>query len=106
MNEDLIERFKRSKQGNPVSRTQVELRILPQKLNTKVSKYFEPSKKPSEAGPWLDRHELPTSSEILDIEGDNTSGSDIVEIVPNKETGAWESKGEPLLHNSLASSTY
>jgi helicase required for RNAi-mediated heterochromatin assembly 1 len=98
MNEDLIERFKRSKQGNPVHRTQVELRILPQKLNNKVSKYFEPLKKPAEAGPWLDRHELPTSSEILDIEADNTSSSDIVEIVPNKETEGWESKGEPLLY--------
>jgi hypothetical protein len=96
MHEDLLERFKRGKQGKPVNRTHVELRILPQKLNNKVSKYFEPIKKPSDAGPWLDRHESPTSSEILDIEGGNTSNSDIVEIVPNKETGGWESKGEPL----------
>jgi hypothetical protein len=96
MNEDLIERFKRGQQGRSVNRTHVELRILPQKLNNKVSKYFEPLKKPSDAGPWLDRHESPTSSEILDIEGDNSSNSDIVAIVPNKETGGWESKGEPL----------
>jgi hypothetical protein len=96
MNEDLIERFKRGAQRRPVNRTHVELRMLPQKLNNKVSKYFEPSKNPVDARPWLDRQESPTSAEVLDIEGDNSSNSDIVEIVPNKETGGWESKGEPL----------
>jgi helicase required for RNAi-mediated heterochromatin assembly 1 len=99
MSEDLIERFKRGKKGKPVQRTQVEVQLLPQKLNTRISKYYEPQRQPSEAGPWLDRHETPSSSEILDIESNNTSNSDIVEIVPNKETGGWESKGEPLHHS-------
>jgi len=88
MNEDLIERFKRN------NTTQVEILLLPQKLNNRVRQYYEPTKKPSEAGPWLDRPEMPTSEEIMDTDSDNSSNPDIVEIVPNRETGGWESQSK------------
>lgn len=102
MNENLVERFKRGKGGNYAHQTRVELRVLPQKLNNKIRQYYEPSKKPIEAGPWLDRSEAPTSAEILDVDTDNSSNSDIVEIVPNRETGGWESTGE-LSHYTIPS---
>lgn len=94
MNEDLLERFKRGKIARRGNQTQVEIRILPSKLNSKVREYYEPARKPSGAGPWLDHSEVPTSNELLDIGSDNSSSSDFVEIVPNKETGWWGSKGE------------
>ena len=99
MNEDLLERFRRSKGTHRDNKTQVEALLLPPKLNNRVRQYYEPAKKPSEAGPWLNRPELPTSDEIMDIDTDNPSNPDIVEIVPNRETGGWESQGT---YSSLA----
>jgi len=94
MNEDLIERFKRNRGNHRNNTTQVEILLLPQKLNNRVRQYYEPTKKPSEAGPWLDRPEMPTSEEIMDTDSDNSSNPDIVEIVPNRETGGWESQSK------------
>ena len=107
MNEDLIERFKRAKGKMPhrSNTTQTEIWLLPQKLNNRVRQYYEPVKKPSEAGPWLDRPEVPMSDEILDIDSDNSSSSDVVEIVPIRETGGWESQGELSHHTYTAHST-
>lgn len=98
MNEDLIERFKRNKGAHRSNKTQVEVLLLPQKLNNRVQQYYEPVKEPSQAGPWLKRPELPTSDEIMDIDTDNPSNPDIVEIVPNRETGGWESQGKSSPH--------
>ena len=70
--------------------------MLREKLNLKVQEYYQPAQKPLSAGPWLDRPELPTSAEVLDIDGDSES-SDVVEIAPNKIEGPWKSKGESSL---------
>lgn len=44
---------------------------------------------------WTRRPEIPTSAEMLDEEpGNSSSTSDIIEMVPNKRHGAWESKGK------------
>jgi helicase required for RNAi-mediated heterochromatin assembly 1 len=102
MNEDLLERFKRHKGAHRGNKIQVELLLLPQKLNNKVRQYYEPAKKPSDAGPWLNRPEMPTSDEIMDIDTDDSSNPDIVEIVPNRETGGWESQGKLSRHSPAA----
>lgn len=105
MNENLLERFTRHKHGargggggsnNNYNndRQKADIWVLPQKLNLKVREYYEIARKPADAGPWIDRPELPTSAEILDHDGEGSSSSEIVEIVPNKPQGAWESKGE------------
>lgn len=99
MNEDLIERFKRHKGAHRNNKIRAEILLLPQKLNNKVRQYYEPVKKPSDAGPWLSRPEMPTSDEVMDIDTDNASNPDIVEIVPNRETGGWESQGKLSLHS-------
>jgi hypothetical protein len=94
MNEDLIERFSRHRRADTGSKEKSS--VLREKLNPKVQEYFQPSQKPLSAGSWLDRAELPTSAEVLDIDGDSAT-SDVVEIAPNKVEGAWESKGESSL---------
>ena len=99
MNEDLLERFRRSKGSHRGNKTQVEALLLPPKLNNRVRQYYEPAKKPLEAGPWLHRPEVPTSNEIMDIDNDDSSNPEIVEIVPNRETGGWESQGKFSRHS-------
>jgi hypothetical protein len=97
MNEDLIESWKRKPQfkrkGKEKEKVSVDVLILPQKLNARVRAYFDDTKRPMDAGSWVDRPEFPTAGEILDLESDGSSNSDIVEIVPNRPTGVWESKG-------------
>ncbi|KAK3117984.1 hypothetical protein LTR53_000136 [Teratosphaeriaceae sp. CCFEE 6253] len=94
MNEGLFERFGRSRRTVRPSGEEAEIWIRPPQLNLKVRQYFQDAKKPVEGGSWLDRPEIPTSGEILDTDAATTSSgsSDIVEIVPNKPVGAWESK--------------
>ena len=98
MNEDLLERFARSKKalkkGRDLEPDQAQVWILPQQLNLKVRKYFEDANKPVDGGRWLNRPEIPTSGEVLDIDVDGSSNSGVVEIVPNRPQGQWESKGE------------
>lgn len=94
MNENLVERFGRSRKGIRPDGDEARVWIQPQKLNHKVREYFEDAKKHIEGGHWLDRPEVPTSSEVLDQDTGSSSSSDIVEIVPNKPVGSWESKGE------------
>jgi hypothetical protein len=48
MNEDLIERFKRTKNAYRGNKTQAEILLLPQKLNNRIRQYYEPAKKPSD----------------------------------------------------------
>jgi len=93
MNEDLIEKFKRGKHAHRGNKQQAEIWLLPQKLNNRVRQYYEPAKTATVAGPWLSRPGIPSSDELLDIDSDNSSNPDIVEIVPNRETGGWESQG-------------
>lgn len=93
MNEQLQERFGRSRRAFRKEKQQVELRVIPPVLNPKVREYFEEGKKKVDGGLWLDRPEIPSSEEVLDIETDGSSSSDVVEIVPNRPKGAWESKG-------------
>ncbi|KAM0718692.1 hypothetical protein Q7P37_005763 [Cladosporium fusiforme] len=95
MNGTLLERFdreKRSQMGARNTQQTAEVWLLQPKLNARVREYYQPTRKPADAGPWLDRPELPTAAEILDVEGDGSSTSDVVEIVPNRVEGAWESK--------------
>ena len=94
MNEDLLERFGRSRRGVRTETQEAQLWISPPALNTNIRQYFIDSKKQVDGGAWLDRPEIPSSSEVLDTDTGSSSSSDIVEIVPNKPEGAWESKGE------------
>lgn len=95
MNENLLERFQRGKPGRKDhGGDSIQVWIQPQKLNNLVSEYYEAPRKPVEAGPWLERLELPSSAEILDVDGEGgSSSSEIVDLVPNKPKGPWESKG-------------
>lgn len=106
MNENLLERFTRNKHGargganhhnnsnSSGDKQKADIWVLPQKLNPRVREYYQATRKPADSGPWVDRPELPTSAEILDLDGEGSTSSEIVEIVPNKPQGAWESKGE------------
>jgi hypothetical protein len=96
MNEHLAERFGRSRQAKRDSRETADLWIQPAQLNPNVRQYFQDAQKPVDGGSWLSRPEVPSSAEVLDIDVNSSTSSDIVEIVPNKREGAWESKGEPL----------
>lgn len=93
MNESLLERFRRSNHGAAPQKANVDVWLLPQKLNRLVRDYYEPTTRPAGAGPWFDRPELPTPAEVLDLDGDGFSNSNIVELVPNRTEGAWESTG-------------
>lgn len=108
MNENLLERFKEAKysqRGHREPKQTAEVWLLPPKLNAHVREYYQPTRKPAEAGPWVDRPELPTADEILDVEGNGSSSSDVIEIVPNRVQGAWESKG-PSLSSTSRCATY
>ena len=95
MKENLLERFARSKHGPRAENKQkVDIWVLPQKPNLKVREYYQNTRKPANAGPWVDRPEVPTAAELLDQDGEGSSSSEIVEIVPNKPKGAWESTGK------------
>lgn len=96
MNEHILERFRRGTKPARGEREQAAVWILPQKLNLKVRQYFDEARRPVDGGLWLNRPEIPTSGEVLDIETNGSSSSGVVEIVPNKLNGAWESKGQPL----------
>lgn len=98
MNENLIERFGRSSKAFRPENNATDLWILPPQLNLKIRQYFEDSKKPVDGRSWLERPEVPTSAEVLDTDTNSSSSSDIVEIVPNRPTGAWESKGTSAGH--------
>ncbi|KAF2163371.1 hypothetical protein M409DRAFT_68628 [Zasmidium cellare ATCC 36951] len=100
MNEHLSERISRSRRGGKADcqqpTGQVEVLLLPPKLNPRIREYFEGP--PVAGGAWLRRPEFPTSEEILDYDGsssssssDNTdSASSVVEISANKPIGAFE----------------
>ena len=91
MNEDLIERFSRHRRADGPSNDRTSM--LREKLNPKVQEYYQPAQKPLGAGPYLDRPEIPTSAEVMDMDDDSAT-SDVVEIAPNNIEGPWESKGE------------
>ena len=103
MNEDLTERFGRSRKGHRQETNRTDVWILPQRLNLKVREYFENVNKPVVGGPWLDRPEIPTAREILDFDSEGSSNSSVVELVANKPKGAWASKGEPRNYFTLTS---
>ena len=94
MNENLVERFGRSRRGVRSDTEQAQVWILPQKLNLKVRQYFEDANKPVDGGHWLSRPEIPTSAEVLDKDTGGSTSSSEVELVPNRRKGAWDSKGE------------
>jgi len=96
MNEDLIEVFSRNQRAKTLNKNPAEESLLPPKLNGDILKYYQSVQKPADAGRWLDRPELPTSTEIMDMDDDSLS-SDVVEITPNQIEGPWESKGISLL---------
>jgi helicase required for RNAi-mediated heterochromatin assembly 1 len=91
MNENLIECFSRHRRADASNKDHTSM--LREKLNVKVQEYYHPAQKPLGAGLWLDRPELPTSAEVMDMDDDSAT-SDVVEIAPNNIEGPWESKGE------------
>lgn len=97
MNEHLAERFGRSRRGARDEGDTAHVWILPPKLNPLVHQYFEPARIKVGGGSWLERPEIPTSEEVMDLDDTSSSGStDIVELLPNRPKGAWESKEEYL----------
>ncbi|KAK3719925.1 hypothetical protein LTR37_004048 [Vermiconidia calcicola] len=96
MNENIIERFGRSRRAFKQPQEQAEVWILPQQLNANVRQYFEDSGKPVEGGSWLRRPEIPSSAEILDIEAEGSTSSGDVEVQVNRLKGPWDSKEEYL----------
>ncbi len=101
MNEHLNERFGRSRRGAARPTEQVEVWIMPPQLNENIRKYYDDAKKPIEGGSWLRLPEIPTASELLDIDtGNGSNSSSKVEIATNKPKGAWASKGEHLSTDS------
>ncbi|KXL47135.1 hypothetical protein M433DRAFT_64459 [Acidomyces richmondensis BFW] len=64
--------------------------------NPLIREYFKEAEKPVDGGSWLDRPEFPTADEVLDTDVHSLGSSDIVELVPNKPKGAWESVGAYL----------
>jgi helicase required for RNAi-mediated heterochromatin assembly 1 len=94
MNEDLAERFGRSRRGLRPLTGQAQVWLIPQQLNTKVREYFENAKKPVDGGAWLSCPEIPTSAEVLDIETGGSQTSSEVELKCNRRRGAHNSKGK------------
>ncbi|KAI7534544.1 P-loop containing nucleoside triphosphate hydrolase protein, partial [Hortaea werneckii] len=93
MSENLVERFRAQGRNSYVGRQEIQFFAMPQQLNTGIREYFADAAKTVSKSAWTSRPEVPTSAEILDEEGGNSSStSDIIEIVPNKRCGAWESK--------------
>ncbi|EMC94186.1 hypothetical protein BAUCODRAFT_141556 [Baudoinia panamericana UAMH 10762] len=92
MNEGLSERFGRSRNAIRPAGESAELWVLPPQLNLHVRQYFEDGKNPVDGGAWLERPEFPSSGEILDVDTNSSTSSDIVELVANKPVGAWQSK--------------
>ncbi|GAB7362881.1 hypothetical protein MBLNU230_g3183t1 [Neophaeotheca triangularis] len=89
MNESLIEKWGKSKKASGPAGQRADVWLLPQRLNLAVREYYEKAPPPSNG--WTARPEVPTSAEVLDTDGDSAD-SEVVEIVPNKREGAWESK--------------
>ena len=94
MNENLLERFGRSKRAFRMGNEQAHVWIQPQRLNSKIREYFDPPNIEVGGGTWLKRPEIPSSGEVLDTDTENSSNSDVIEVIPNKRDGAWESTGE------------
>lgn len=92
MNEGLQERFSRSRKGSRPESGRAEIWVLPPRLNPKIREYFEQHK--AEGGSWIDCPEIPAATEVLDVNTEGSSTSDVVELTPNRPRGAWESKGE------------
>ena len=98
MNEDLQERFSRSRKaakGQPATGQAVVL-LIPQQLNPRVREYFEQPKTTTQGGAWLNRPEIPTSEEVLDTETRASRITGEVELGANKPKGKWASKDEYL----------
>lgn len=97
MDEDLTERFGRSRSAFRPQSERAEVWVLPQRLNEKVKGYYDELNSPVAAGEWATRAEIPTSSEIMDeatsSTGGSAGGSSEVLIPLNKRKGAWSSKG-------------
>lgn len=71
------------------------------RTNNDISKYFQDASKPViKAGTWINKPEVPTSSEILTESSGFTVGEQIIdldeEIRPNKVKGAYQSNEEYL----------
>ncbi|KAK5170579.1 uncharacterized protein LTR77_005167 [Saxophila tyrrhenica] len=97
MNENLTERFGRSRRGPHQGTEQVEIWIVPPQLNKNVSKYYEDAESPADGGSWLRLPAIPTSSELLDLNtGDDSDSLNNVEIATNRPRGAWDSKEDYL----------
>ncbi|KAJ4290505.1 hypothetical protein N0V90_010722 [Kalmusia sp. IMI 367209] len=71
------------------------------RTNNDISKYFQDASKPVvKAGAWIDKSEVPTSSEIITGSSGFTIGEQIIdfdeELRPNKVKGAYENNEEYL----------
>ncbi|RMY70084.1 hypothetical protein D0863_06021 [Hortaea werneckii] len=93
MNEMLVERFRAGISTSHSGGQEVLISAFPQQLNPRIREYFMDAAKTTSDSVWTRRPEIPTSAEMLDEEpGNSSSTSDIIEMVPNKRHGAWESK--------------
>jgi len=94
MNNNHVEQFGRLRKGFKAKGQQVEVLIQPAALNQKIRQYAEQAGRAIDGGKWLQRPEIPSTSELLDADAASSSSSDVVEIVPNQPQGAWDSKGQ------------
>lgn len=70
-----------------------EVLLVPPKLNPKIFEYTKLVLVGKTRSSWLNRSELPSEEEVLDMENSNESNPSVVEILPNKPVGPWDSKG-------------
>lgn len=94
MNESILERFERSRRGHRPLTGQAEVMLLQPRLNEGIRQYFQEAKQSIDASSWFQLPEVPSSTEILDIEAGDSNNPSNVELVPNRPKGPWESKGE------------
>jgi helicase required for RNAi-mediated heterochromatin assembly 1 len=105
VNAHLTERFGRSSapfEGNSGVPHDDIPTSAPSRINNDIRKYFELAKKPVTAGAWIDKPEIPTSSEILPREKHTFQSSDQAlidigdNIRPHKPEGAYENNDDYL----------
>lgn len=103
MNSHLTERLGAFRpDDNPYPDPEVAPLARPSRINEDISKYYQDFKKPVvNAGPWIHKPEVPTSTELIeDPQVSCTSGEKIVDLNeklrPNKIKGAYDNNEEYL----------
>lgn len=96
-NEDVTDTWDSDAPEFGVNHEQGDTDSLPPRLNSMIREYFEEAKRQVDGGTWLERPEIPTSREMLDLDEcpaeNGSTGSGAVSLTPNKKVGGWPSKG-------------